>query len=687
MGYLDEEERESRVKTDTPPSLFEGRIVTAPANPGDGMEVILPGYDPDTAYGPCPWVARPDATPTRGMRCLVGVSDEKEFWVVQWWPDGDLLPPASATHDLLNGAGAPAAGLGNNGDFYIDTTAHAIYGPKTAGAWGSATSLVGPAGAAGAAGATGATGATGAAGAAGATGATGATGPAGPSGGAPLDYTQFTSPVTISGTTGAPTTVVTSGAVTLDGAQSIIVEFYSPQVNCGSGGDFVAMVLFDGATNLGQIGTVSASNNEADGVFYKVKIASPSAGSHTYTVKAFRSLVNGTIQAGAGGAGAFMPGCIRILNDNNAGPPGPTGATGSTGPAGPPGSSGGAPLAYQEFTSNVTVSGTSGAQTTVVTAPSVTVDGLTPIVVEFYSIEVAPGASDFVVLVLWEDATNLGQMGVVNLATGTPVKLERKITPSSGAHVYAVKAYRTTNNGTVVAGAGGVNVGQPGFIRVRNDNNAGPTGPAGAGALLTPTSKSATYTAVSGDLILTTNSFTITLPTPTSGRIVGVHVTDARTGAAPVTITAASGAIYGPGSPGLTSIKLGILGAYVILEANGTNWFIVGGGQDSGWRAVGGAGEPAFVNSWVNGGGGYQAMQFRLDALGRVWIRGYASTGTNGTTIFTLPAGYRPATRIITVALSGTTGSTYLDIDTAGNVVGVRPGTDIHMNFFIDTIA
>jgi hypothetical protein len=47
---------------------------------------------------------------------------------------------------VRNGSGAPAGSLGVDGDFYIDTTADAIYGPKTAGAWGSATSLVGPAG-------------------------------------------------------------------------------------------------------------------------------------------------------------------------------------------------------------------------------------------------------------------------------------------------------------------------------------------------------------------------------------------------------------------------------------------------------------------------------------------------------------------------------------------------------------
>lgn len=57
---------------------------------------------------------------------------------------------------ILSGSGAPAAGLGVNGDFYIDTDVDDLYGPKAGGAWGSATSLVG------------------------ATGSTGAIGPAGP---------------------------------------------------------------------------------------------------------------------------------------------------------------------------------------------------------------------------------------------------------------------------------------------------------------------------------------------------------------------------------------------------------------------------------------------------------------------------------------------------------------------------
>jgi hypothetical protein len=49
----------------------------------------------------------------------------------------------AAGNGVLSGAGAPLVGLGENGDFYIDTTANAIYGPKTSGLWGSPTSLVG----------------------------------------------------------------------------------------------------------------------------------------------------------------------------------------------------------------------------------------------------------------------------------------------------------------------------------------------------------------------------------------------------------------------------------------------------------------------------------------------------------------------------------------------------------------
>lgn len=73
--------------------------------------------------------------------------------------------PTDRGASFFAGTTAPAAGKGQNGDFYLNTATSMIYGPKAAGAWPAGVSLVG---------------ATGPAGAAGAAGATGATGPAGP---------------------------------------------------------------------------------------------------------------------------------------------------------------------------------------------------------------------------------------------------------------------------------------------------------------------------------------------------------------------------------------------------------------------------------------------------------------------------------------------------------------------------
>jgi hypothetical protein len=110
----------------------------------------------------------------------------------------------------LNGKGAPSTAVGIDGDFYIDSAALAIYGPKTLGRWPAPSSLkipvpvvadskggsvtavtIGEKGATGATGLTGAAGATGSVGPQGiqgiqgipgATGATGATGAMGPQG-------------------------------------------------------------------------------------------------------------------------------------------------------------------------------------------------------------------------------------------------------------------------------------------------------------------------------------------------------------------------------------------------------------------------------------------------------------------------------------------------------------------------
>lgn len=50
---------------------------------------------------------------------------------------------------ILNGLNDPVATLGVDGDFYLNTTTSQLFGPKTAGAWGTGVDLKGPAGIAG----------------------------------------------------------------------------------------------------------------------------------------------------------------------------------------------------------------------------------------------------------------------------------------------------------------------------------------------------------------------------------------------------------------------------------------------------------------------------------------------------------------------------------------------------------
>jgi len=62
---------------------------------------------------------------------------------------------------------------------------------------------------------------------------------------------------------------------------------------------------------------------------------------------------------------------------------------------------------------------------------------------------------------------------------------------------------------------------------------------------------------------------------------------------------------------------------------------------------VGAAGEPAFTNSWVNYAADGRVAAFRKYPDGRVRLTGIIKTGANATSAFTLPAGYRPPSRVL----------------------------------------
>lgn len=96
-------------------------------------------------------------------------------------------------------------------------------------------------------------------------------------------------------------------------------------------------------------------------------------------------------------------------------------------------------------------------------------------------------------------------------------------------------------------------------------------------------------------------------------------------------------------------------------------------GED--WHYVGEAGEPAFQNSWANDST-FPMMAFRLREAGIVDIQGVVIGGSSGTTIFTLPAGYRPASPVYYQAYGGTAaGGALIQVGSDGTVAATYSGS------------
>ena len=169
---------------------------------------------------------------------------------------------------------------------------------------------------------------------------------------------------------------------------------------------------------------------------------------------------------------------------------------------------------------------------------------------------------------------------------------------------------------------------------------------------LNPVAKSANYTAAPFDFVIVSGQRTITLPAPVRGTCVAVKSTDG-TGAAPVTVTTPSGLILGlgigTGNAGAASALLGMPGAYVVLQADGTNWHVIAGQQDTGHIAF------PFAAGMSNLSGHVASYRKMGDW---VTLRGFAHyvSGTPPWTVGTLPAGFRPLNSTYYVT-QGTAGS------------------------------
>jgi hypothetical protein len=123
--------------------------------------------------------------------------------------EGHLAPVILLTNNVddaaaawMNGTAAPAAGIGKDGDYYLNTVTGDVYA-KASGAWTVVTNIVGPMGSMGLQGLAGATGATGPIGPAGPQGVKGDQGDIGPAGSqGPQGLTGATGPIGLQGIQG-----------------------------------------------------------------------------------------------------------------------------------------------------------------------------------------------------------------------------------------------------------------------------------------------------------------------------------------------------------------------------------------------------------------------------------------------------------------------------------------------------
>jgi hypothetical protein len=148
-------------------------------------------------------------------------------------------------------------------------------------------------------------------------------------------------------------------------------------------------------------------------------------------------------------------------------------------------------------------------------------------------------------------------------------------------------------------------------------------------------------------------------------------------------------------------LKVNVGGSWVPITVLGTNRKLPAGGQtgqvltkrsaadndvqwsgpgntqyiaDTGWNEIGTAGKPAFQNSWVNYGGGFNTAAYRVDADGWVWLKGLITGGGVNSVICTLPVGYRPWKTAFSTAMSQDGMNAYVQVNTDGTVIGVQLG-------------
>lgn len=129
-----------------------------------------------------------------------------------------------------------------------------------------------------------------------------------------IGYTQITSTVNITDTAeGTGTALISPGALTFDGAP-VMLEVFCYQLT-GPTGSFVAITLFEGATQITRLAVVQGLTGLQEQLTITGRYRfTPSAGSHTYKICGFVGSTTGTpsIVAGTGGVTTNNPSYVRF---------------------------------------------------------------------------------------------------------------------------------------------------------------------------------------------------------------------------------------------------------------------------------------------------------------------------------------------------------------------------------------
>ena len=90
-----------------------------------------------------------------------------------------------------------------------------------------------------------------------------------------------------------------------------LIEVFFCRLDAGAGSAHMQILLFDGSTSLGWLTSVAGGTQQPG--FKAEHLLTPTGASHTYSVRGVLSAAGtGIVRAGSGGAGAYLPGFIRI---------------------------------------------------------------------------------------------------------------------------------------------------------------------------------------------------------------------------------------------------------------------------------------------------------------------------------------------------------------------------------------